>query len=64
MYVDFNFPIFSFVGKLTQQKGVLLILGNVEEMVKITGGKINILVGDTWDRRDPYVGACFNKMTI
>ena len=59
---DFSVPIFSFVGRLTQQKGILLILDIVEEMIRITGGKINILVGGTGDRRDPYVGACFNKM--
>ena len=60
--VDFNVPIFSFVGRITQQKGVLLILDCVEEMIRITNGKINILVGGMGDKRDPYVGACVNKM--
>ena len=59
---DYSVPIFSFVGRITQQKGVLLILDVVEEMIRITGGKINILVGGMGDRRDPYVGACVNKM--
>ena len=59
---DYSVPIFSFVGRITQQKGVLLILDVVEEMIRITGGKINILVGGMGDRRDPYVGACFNKI--
>jgi starch synthase len=31
-------------------------------MIRITNGKINILVGGMGDRRDPYVGACVNKM--
>ena len=60
--VDYSVPIFAFVGRITQQKGVLLILDVVEEMIRITGGKINILVGGMGDRRDPYVGACVNKM--
>ena len=60
--VDFSVPIFSFVGRITQQKGVLLILDCVEEMIRITNGKINILVGGMGDKRDPYVGACINKM--
>ena len=60
--VDYSVPIFSFVGRITQQKGVLLILDCVEEMIRITNGKINILVGGMGDRRDPYVGACVNKM--
>ena len=59
---DYSVPIFSFVGRITQQKGVLLILDCVEEMIRITNGKINILVGGMGDRRDPYVGACVNKM--
>ena len=59
---DYSVPIFSFVGRITQQKGVLLLLDVVEEMVRIAGGKINILVGGMGDRRDPYVGACINKM--
>ncbi len=59
---DYSVPIFAFVGRITQQKGVLLILDVVEEMIRITGGKINILVGGMGDRRDPYVGACVNKM--
>ena len=59
---DYSVPIFSFVGRITQQKGVLLILDVVEEMIRIAGGKINILVGGMGDRRDPYVGACVNKM--
>ena len=60
--VDYSVPIFSFVGRITQQKGVLLILDCVEEMIRITNGKINILLGGMGDRRDPYVGACVNKM--
>ena len=60
--VDYSVPIFSFVGRITQQKGVLLILDCVEEMIRITNGKINILVGGMGDKRDPYVGACINKM--
>ena len=31
-------------------------------MIRITGGKINILVGGMGDRRDPYVGACVHRM--
>ena len=59
---DYSVPIFSFVGRITQQKGVLLILDVVEEMIRITGGKINILVGGMGDRRDPYVGTCIHRM--
>ena len=43
--VDPNVPIYSFVERFTQQKGVLMILDTVEEVIRITGGKVNILVG-------------------
>ena len=59
---DYSVPIYSFVGRLTQQKGILLILDCVDELVRLTGGKINILVGGMGDRRDPYVAACIGKI--
>ena len=59
---DFTVPIYSFVGRLTQQKGVLLILDAVEEMVRRTNGKINILVGGMGSPSDPYVAQCINKI--
>ena len=59
---DFSVPVYSFVGRLTQQKGVLLILDAVEEMVRRTNGKINILVGGMGNPSDPYVGQCINKI--
>ena len=42
---DYNVPIFSFIGRITEQKGVLLILQAVEEMINSTNHKINILIG-------------------
>ena len=59
---DFSVPVYSFVGRLTQQKGVLLILDAVEEMVKKTNGKINILVGGMGSPSDPYVAQCINRI--
>ena len=59
---DFSVPVYSFVGRLTQQKGVLLILDAVEEMVKRTNGKINILVGGMGSPSDPYVRQCINRI--
>ena len=59
---DYSVPIYSFIGRITQQKGTLLILDCVEELVKITRGKINILIGGMGDRRDPYVSTCIGKI--
>jgi len=60
--VDLNVPIYSFVGRLTQQKGVLLILDAAEEIIRRTGGKVNILVGGMGNPKDPYCAACINKI--
>ena len=59
---DYNVPIFSFIGSITKQKGVLLILDVVEELINLTCGKINILIGGMGDREDPYVESCVNKI--
>lgn len=59
---DFSVPVYSFVGRITQQKGVLMILDCVEELVKRTNGKINILVGGMGNPKDPYCAACINKI--
>ena len=42
---DYTVPIFTFIGRITEQKGVLLILQAVEEMINSTNHKINILIG-------------------
>ena len=59
---DFNVPIYSFVGRLTQQKGVLMILDAAEEIIRKTNGKVNILVGGMGSPGDPYVAACIGKI--
>ena len=60
--VNFDVPIFSFVGRLTQQKGVLMILEAAEEVIRHANGKINILVGGMGTLSDPYVAACVGKI--
>ena len=60
--IDNSIPVYSFVGRITQQKGVLLILECVDELVRKTNGKINILVGGMGNPKDPYCAACINKI--
>lgn len=59
---DYSVPIFSFVGRLCEQKGVLLILDSVEELVMKTNHKINILIGGMGDMNDPYLQKCIEKI--
>ena len=59
---DYNVPIFSFIGRITEQKGVMLILQSVEEMIKSTDHKINILLGGMGVKNDPYSNECEQKI--
>eukprot|EP00172_Hildenbrandia_rubra_P000575 Plantae.Rhodophyta-Hildenbrandia_rubra.ctg13050.p2 GENE.Plantae.Rhodophyta-Hildenbrandia_rubra.ctg13050~~Plantae.Rhodophyta-Hildenbrandia_rubra.ctg13050.p2 ORF type:complete len:846 (+),score=135.93 Plantae.Rhodophyta-Hildenbrandia_rubra.ctg13050:448-2985(+) len=55
-------PLFSFVGRITSQKGVHLILDSVEELIAHTNGNIQILVGGPANYSDDYSAACARHM--
>lgn len=55
-------PLFSFVGRVTSQKGVHLILSLVDELIQYTGGNIQILVGGPANYADPYAAGCARHM--
>ncbi len=57
-----NVPVFSFVGRITEQKGVYLILEIVEEIITLSNHNINILIGGMGNRNDPYVIKCIEKI--
>lgn len=59
---DLSVPVFSFVGRITQQKGVLLILEAAEGIINKYGGKVNILVGGMGNPKDPYCINCTNRI--
>ena len=59
---DFDVPLYSFIGRITKQKGILLMLESVEDLITITEGKINILIGGIGDKKDPYVNTCIQKI--
>lgn len=59
---DFGVPILAFVGRITLQKGVLLICEAAETLINRYGGKINILVGGAGNIKDPYVSQCWKKI--
>ena len=63
-YEDLNesVPVVSFVGRITEQKGVSLILEKAEELINQTNNNINILIGGMGNRSDPYVIKCIEKI--
>lgn len=60
--LDDTIPLFSFVGRITEQKGVSLICHTAEMIINKLGGKIQILVGGMGSISDPYVKGCVEKI--
>jgi len=50
------------VGRITEQKGVHLILDTAEHLINKYQGKINILVGGMVNMKEPYSASCAHKM--
>lgn len=57
-----SIPLFAFVGRITSQKGVHLILNAVDELISHTNGKIQILVGGPANYSDEYSASCARHM--
>lgn len=60
--LDDSVPLLSFVGRITTQKGVHLILEAAEQLIKSSGFKINILVGGMANPKEEYSAKCATKM--
>eukprot|EP01028_Stygiella_incarcerata_P011585 TRINITY_DN659_c1_g1_i1.p1 TRINITY_DN659_c1_g1~~TRINITY_DN659_c1_g1_i1.p1 ORF type:complete len:1831 (-),score=512.99 TRINITY_DN659_c1_g1_i1:200-5623(-) len=51
---DPSIPVFSFVGRLTEQKGVDLIVAAAEDIIRITNERVMFIVGGMKTSGDPY----------
>eukprot|EP00770_Monocercomonoides_exilis_P013406 MONOS_13354.1-p1 / transcript=MONOS_13354.1 / gene=MONOS_13354 / organism=Monocercomonoides_exilis_PA203 / gene_product=starch synthase / transcript_product=starch synthase / location=Mono_scaffold00815:16149-17732(-) / protein_length=493 / sequence_SO=supercontig / SO=protein_coding / is_pseudo=false len=60
--VDERIPVFGFVGRLTEQKGVLLILHCCYGLIEDLGGRIQFIIGGKSTPGDPYGDACQREM--
>eukprot|EP01138_Halocafeteria_seosinensis_P003736 gb/GECG01003819.1/.p1 GENE.gb/GECG01003819.1/~~gb/GECG01003819.1/.p1 ORF type:complete len:2286 (+),score=259.53 gb/GECG01003819.1/:1-6858(+) len=60
--VDSSFPLFAFVGRVTAQKGVHLILGIVDDLMERYSGACQFLVGGMASSTDSYGAACSQQM--
>lgn len=52
--LDDSVPLLAFVGRITAQKGVHLILDAAEQLIHKSGFKVNILVGGAYNPKEPY----------
>jgi starch synthase len=60
--LDDSIVLFSFVGRVTSQKGVHLIVDVAEHFIVKTNFKVMFLVGGPANMQDPYAGGCARKM--
>ena len=62
--LDDSIPLFSFIGRITKQKGVHLIREIAEQLIHETGCKINLLIGGpvSKDEPHPYGMSLFNAL--
>jgi len=60
--LDDSIPIFAFVGRVTAQKGVHLILDCAEGIIQRMNEKVQILVGGPANMGEPYSASCAHKM--
>ncbi|EDR28925.1 starch synthase, putative [Entamoeba dispar SAW760] len=60
--VDDSIPLFGFVGRICEQKGVFLLLDAIWSLVKETNGKCQFIIGGMAPMDDPYAVACSMKM--
>jgi len=59
---DPGIPVFAFVGRLTSQKGVHLILSATDALMNLAGpSKCQILIGGMANRADPYGADCARR---
>ena len=59
---DPSLPLFAFVGRITLQKGVHLILQAVDRLLSETGGRAMFLVGGMASSSDTYGANCAHAM--
>jgi glycogen synthase len=57
-----DIPVFCFVGRITEQKGVHLIVNTVEELLHRFEHKLQIIVGGMVNWKEPYSAQCGHKM--
>ncbi|OEH78134.1 hypothetical protein cyc_02046 [Cyclospora cayetanensis] len=59
---DDSIPIFAFIGRITQQKGVHLILEAAETLITKHRGRVQLLLGGMANWKDGYAARCASKM--
>ena len=59
---DYSIPVYSFIGEIVEDKGLMLILNSIEEIIKKNKEKINVLICGKGNNNDPYFKNCVYKI--
>lgn len=57
-----NIPLFAFIGRVTKQKGVHLIIDAVESLLQEFQHQIQFLIGGPSDSKEEYGKYCADRM--
>ncbi|KAL7717162.1 Glycogen(starch) synthase [Entamoeba marina] len=60
--VDPTIPLYGFVGRICEQKGVFLLLDAIWNIVSDTNGHCQFILGGMASNDDPYAVACASKI--
>lgn len=60
--LDDSIPLFGFVGRITEQKGVHLIIEAAEQLIQRTNLKIQFLVGGQYAASEKYSADCAHRL--
>ena len=59
---DYSIPLYSFIGEINEEKGVMLLLDSFEEIMQRTKKRINLLIFGHGNIDDYHIQNCVNKI--
>jgi glycogen synthase len=59
---DLNIPLFAFIGRITKQKGIDLIVDSVEQLIMLNDCRVHFLIAGKADKTDEHAVQVVQKM--
>lgn len=60
--IDDSIPLFGFIGRICEQKGVHILLNSITQIIEETNNKCQFIVGGMASTDDPYGIMCIKQM--
>ena len=59
---DYSIPVYSFIGEISEDKGIMLIFDSIDEIMKKANSKINIILFAKGNNNNPSYYNCLNRI--